>query len=140
MNKRNLLKGILGAPLAARAASEQMQLEARYPSAPPPSYTGGLTKIYPTDTPLNRLLEDPLREAKQLFINKARDAAEEEVAKLAKAETRLQRLKSVSPAFVEFQIEKLRNEREDIWLRFEKLQNGIWGWDKAEGQASQARY
>lgn len=135
MNKRSLLKGILGAPIAANLA----QQAGIYSDRPPP--VNGIYTIKPSDTPLNRLLNDPLREAKQLFIKNARAAAQEEVLKLAKAETRLQRLKSVSPAFVEFQIEKLRNEREDIWVRFEKLQNGIWGlMPEAEGQAAQARY
>jgi hypothetical protein len=140
MNKRSLLKGILGGTVAGPDAMRQA-FQARavnaLPSYPTPD---GIYKIKPEQTPFMDMLEDPFRLAKDAFVQQAREAAQKESDYLARKQHSLARLKSTSEAWRESQLEKLVSEQANVWERFNKLRAGIFGWGEPNcGQAADTR-
>lgn len=123
MNRRDVMKGSLGAVVAADAAAKSTQFGTYVESGQiplPESAPEGLVRNV-----LNAPSADPFWEAKRLFRAHSREVFEQESMKLAYKMDALDDLKSISPAYRRYMKLKLSNEREAMNKRFMQLLDSI---------------
>lgn len=122
MNRRGFFKGATGAAIAGPEALRKVA-DARPPYPPPPH----IYNINPTkDAPLNKILDDPLRLAKEAFRDQVRKQRQILEAQMELKIQAIQRQKSTSDAYKIHMITKLNAERSEIWARAEELVESSW--------------
>ena len=125
MNKRALFKTVGGAVAAATMArgGPEAQRQLNYPVPP--------TSIYPDQmNAANGLLggmPDVTYMAKQAMMARAQEEANKQEAMLNRRRAALHRMKSVSTAYIDYQMTLFQKEQHAIWNRVEEARQFIFG-------------
>jgi hypothetical protein len=136
MNKRSLLKGMLGGAVAGPDAMRQAtQYTGRSPYPPPPS---DILNVYPTNSPLGEVFDAVAHEARKLVLKQIDDNRELLWTQINHQICAIKRQKSTSEAYKDFMIAKLEQERSNVFKRAEQLMNAAWGY-KSDGPQQSPR-
>lgn len=121
------MKGAAGAVAAATVAGQERMTQ----GDPQPTQPGPPIGWNALSDQVNRaksLLDiDPLMSAKHAMLQRAQEEADQMNRAVQNCRSSLLRMKSVSPAYVEFQLNKLQKEQTQIWQRTEEVRRFIFG-------------
>jgi len=121
MNRRDIFKGAGGAVAAVTLARDAQMARATIP---------GLSHIPPPQPidPASLLPDlDPMLAAKHALMAKANDEAQSMQTALQRRRASLMRMRSVSQAYVEYQMYQADKEQTAIWQRVEEARKFIFG-------------
>lgn len=122
MNRRGFFKGATGAAIAGPEALRQVA-DARPPYPPPPD----IYNINPAqDAPLAKILDDPLRLAKEAFRDHCVVQKQLLSAQITNKIAAIHRQKSTSDAYKHYMTVKLEQERSTVWDNAERLIQSSW--------------
>lgn len=124
MNRREIFKGAAGAATEATLAGGSSPAQNFPPQ--PPDLTEAFRQVNQAPKELIHI-PDPASAIKQAMFSKAREEAERQEQMLNRKRMSLQRLQSVSQAWIDSQMELCSKEQTAIWKRFEEARKFIFG-------------
>ena len=141
MNKRDLFKGLVGAAVAGPDAMRQTMNSGsgHYPAPPTSPYPYRSLEV----EPLQEALDTVLHEARKVMLKKINQQRELLQNQLNNQIYAIKRQKSTSEAYKDYMIAKLERDRNDVFMRAQRLMDAAWGAEAngpSTGQAAESRY
>lgn len=124
MARRALFKGAAGAGAAAVARGQpEVQQQSRYHMPP----SGACPEELNAAKGLLDGMPDVTHMAKQAMMQRAQEEAKAQEHVITRKRASLQRMKSVSAAYVDYQMEQFQKEQVAVWNRLEEARRFIFG-------------